>query len=108
RFRTDLVVLSVAGTAMVVWRIPRVAFRVSRFVRVVHRWHDDAERTNVSRFLAARLERIWHADHRRRSNLGTRRDHSTDFVPRHRAVLHLEPDEVEMLADLAVQLGIKT
>ena len=38
---------------------------------------------------------------------GTRRDHATDFVPRHRAVLHLEPDEVEMLADLAVQLGIE-
>ena len=30
-----------------------------------------------------------------------------DFVPRHRAVLHLEPDEVEMLADFAVQLGIE-
>ena len=39
--------------------------------------------------------------------LGTRGDHATDFVPRHRAVLHLEPDEVEVLADLAVQLGIE-
>ena len=34
-------------------------------------------------------------------------DHAPDFVPRHRAVLHLEPDEVEMLADLAVQLGVE-
>jgi hypothetical protein len=38
---------------------------------------------------------------------GTRRDHAPDLVPRHRAVLHLEPDEVEVLADFAVEIGIE-
>ena len=38
---------------------------------------------------------------------GQASDHPPDLVPGHRAVLHLEPDEVEVLADLAVEVGVE-
>ena len=64
-------------------------------------------RADVGRLLDARLERVGHADHRRRADAGTGQHHAPHFVPRHRAVLHLEPDEVEVLADFAVQLRVE-
>ena len=97
---------SAARTAAADRRIAREARRIPRLERIVHGRHDDADGADVGRFLDARFERVGHADHRRRADAGTREHHAPHLVPRHRAVLHLEPDEVEVLADLAVQLRV--
>ena len=96
-----------SGTAPADRRIARKARRVTRFQGIVHGGHNDADRTDVRRLLDRRFERIRRADHRCRADGRTGDHHSPDLVPGHGAVLHLEPDEVEVLADLAVEIGVE-
>ena len=65
------------------------------------------EGAEIGGLLDARLQRVGHADHRRGADAGARHHHPPHLVVGHRAVLHLEPDVVEVLADFAVQLGIE-
>ena len=100
--------LSRARTATAKRREARVPRRLQRLVAVSHGREDQADRPEVGRLLNARFELIRHADHRGGAvGAGARRDHLRDVVPRHRAVLHLEPDEPVVLADLAIELRIE-
>src|SRR5688572_10217869 len=88
--------------------ITREPRSIARLQRIVDSRHDDAHGPKVRSLLDARLQCIRHSDHGRPAiGAGTCENHSAHLIPRHRTVLHFKPDEIEMLADLTVELRVK-
>src|SRR5262249_4795867 len=102
--RPDPASLAGPRAAAAKWRAPRGPWRFQGLVTIADRREYQADRADVGRLLNAGLELVGHSNHRRGAvRTRTSRDHLRDLVPRHRAVLHLEPHEAVVLANFAIE-----
>jgi len=100
-------ILPAALAALPEWRIVRVGYGGSNLLHAVHHRNDDAQRADVRRLLDVSLGGCRNTDERDGRRTAARPDHPRRVRVRQRAVLHLDPDEVETgVGHRAVDVGI--
>ena len=102
--------LAGAGAAASHGRVARELRDGLRLLRRVDGRQDQAEAADVRRLLQRGLELVGDAQERSRPGHAgrlARRDHRLDVRVGHGGVLHLEPDEVVVQADLEVKLNVQ-
>ena len=102
--------LTGAGAAASHGRVARELRDGLRLLRRVDGRQDQAEAADVRRLLQRGLELVGDAQERSRPGHAgrlARRDHRLDVRVGHGGVLHLEPDEVVVQADLEVELNVE-